>query len=127
MTPTLEAVNEGRQKIEFQCENYGTYWEPAVTEAGETPEECARRIVQHFNDTLQPGEEARTVTAVRLAPDAKASVKHDWFKLNNFTIMKPQPHDKYQCSRCRAMGKRFTLDGGVIVDYRYRSKKDCKL
>lgn len=116
-----------KQKIEFQCEGYGNYWEPAVTNEGETPEQCAERIVQHFNNTLRPHEEARTVTAVRVASDAKVAVKHDWFKLNNFTIMKPRPHDKYQCARCHAMGKRFTLEGNVIVDYRDRSKKDCTL
>jgi len=116
-----------RQKIEFQCNGYGDYWEPAITNEGETPEQCAERIVQHFNDTLYPGEKARTVTGVRLAPDAQVTIEHNWYKLNNVTIMKPGPHDQYRCLKCHAMGKRFTLDGDVQVDYRHRSKKNCKI
>lgn len=112
-------------KIEFQTDVLGDYWEEAITREGETPRQCAERIVKGFNDTLRPNEEFRTVTAVREAPDAKILRKHDWEKQNSFTIMKPRPHDIHKCRKCGAMGKRFELGSDVKIDYRSRGKKEC--
>ena len=53
------------------------YWEDAETIGNETPEECAKRIVDNLNNTLRPGEDPRTVVGVRIAPEQKKEEKEE--------------------------------------------------
>lgn len=46
--------------------NDADYWEDAETQGDETPEQCANRIADSFNNTLRPGESPRKVVSVRL-------------------------------------------------------------
>ncbi len=102
------------------------YWEDAITKDGETPKQCAQRIVKYFNNTLRPGEKSRRLIGVREAPEIDISRPHDWEKTNSFTIMdKRANYDKYVCLSCRATGKRFGLNPNVTIDYRCRGKTKC--
>lgn len=121
-----------RKKIQFTTDvflnkfGYEECWEDAITNDNETPEQCAERIVKHFNDTLRPGEKRRKVIKVRENEDAKVFLKHEWEKTNLFTIIKGRrQYDLYKCKRCGATGKRFTLDHDILIDYKNRGKLIC--
>ena len=86
----------------------------------------ARALVDSFNATLHASERAREFLRVEVGAGG-AVLAHAWGKTNLVTVRKPggRMHDAYRCADCGATGKRYELEGGVVLDYRYRGRRAC--
>lgn len=99
----------------------GVKWFEEYDKEVADPVEWARETLDNFNRTLGPGEHRRTLLRVEITA---ASVEHVWGKINAMTRSgRSGLHDVYKCSRCGVTGKRFTLDGGVHRDHKFKAKK----
>ena len=94
------------------------WWEKSWLDC--TPEE----MMQRFNETLQLGERARKIIDYEILEGQDKP--HTWRKSNLVTISKGEEcFDTYKCEECGVTGKRFTLDGGIALDKKYKKKEYC--
>lgn len=94
------------------------YDKPEVTD----PETWAKETVEWFNSTLRPHEKPRELVAVRIEGESQT---HHWTKSSLTTQFNThgRQYDAYRCEKCGITGKRFTLDGGITPDSKYRSSR----
>ena len=93
-----------------------------VTNAAEA-EKCAQEMLGKFNAALRKGEIGRELLKVVLDPATVGAIReHDWYKVNLVTLVDTGHHscDEYKCARCGVTGKRFYLDGGVVLDHMFQ-------
>ena len=79
-------------------------------------EDHPSKIIERFNNTLRPGEQARIlVIALELEEENKNNKPHNWKKSSLVTQMASGgfSYDAYKCSDCKAKGKRFGLSDHV--------------
>lgn len=113
-------------------DNPSTHWEEElITEdtSGSNPEREAEvyalGIVDAFNDSLRPEEEARTLIKSEVIDDTD-STRHRWEKTNLVTKEDRRgTYDAYECARCGITGKRRALEGSVIIDNKYKMARSC--
>jgi hypothetical protein len=85
----------------------------------------AHALIQRYNDTLRPGERARTLDRVEVetlnVPSAKR--EHAWEKTNLTTIeYRGRFYDTAKCTGCGVTGKRYGVSE-VARDAKFRAKK----
>ena len=120
-------ANRDDKWVETYTEGAKQYGFPA---GHEDPERWARELVQHFNDTLRPGEKPRVILGVEIrnvTEDVaeKTKLEHVWEKTNLVTIEKRgQMYDTARCTRCGATSKRFGV-GRHQLDPRFKNRVNC--
>lgn len=117
-----------KYKIAVQFVQGGEPWEEDYDDAHVTTDAEAMNkgaaLVQHFNDTLRPGEKARKFLGARIVGEGES---HDWHKVNLITQTRGrQNFDTMRCELCKITGKRFGLGPSVKRDSIYRAKKYAK-
>jgi hypothetical protein len=108
------------QQFTLWCKNEGdaddTAWPEPYTKDVRDPQKWGEQTIAKFNDTLHPGERARVLVRVEVAPN-KTKLSHDWRKTNAVTVMRgSRVYDTYRCHRCGGTGKRHGLEHGVKPD-----------
>lgn len=79
-------------------------------------------LIEHFNNTLRPGEYPRIVISVRPVKNTAhlentVHQKHLWKKMS--LVTEKGLYDKYRCELCGATGKRYGLIEFVTPDRKF--------
>lgn len=92
-----------------------------IPEVFTSAREEVQKIVDKFNDYLQPWEKERRLVMVRNPNWSIPPVlEHDWHKTNLVSINKGgRIYDTYRCNNCGVTGKRFGLSQTVIYDRKF--------
>lgn len=98
------------------------WWEDYDKDVGD-PQKWAETTVAHFNDTLRPGEQSRTLLKVEVL-DTDSSKHHKWTKstAGMSQIFRGRCVDIMFCERCGITGKRYGLSENITIDSKYRKK-----
>jgi len=103
-------------KFKIEVRHHGTsevWWETfdkeEVTDEA-TAKAWAIKTIARFNDTLRPKELPREFAGGVLLLGA-GTRKHDWSKMNLYTIEDHRGHyDNVECKNCGARARRYGLD-----------------
>lgn len=96
---------------------------------GKDPEEYAKGIINNFNNTLRPGEEARELLGIELLDGSDNPKEHNWEKQNGFALTdRIGMYDAYKCKDCGITGKIRTSGTPIKIDSKFSAPiyKDCK-
>ena len=90
----------------------------------EEPLNFINGIINHFNNTLRPGETPRRVKRIRTKTknSEQIHIEHFWDKVS--LVTERGGYDKMKCTTCGVTGKRYGLGQfGVRIDAKYSAKK----
>jgi len=88
----------------------------------EDPKRYVLEVMDHFNNTLKPGERIRKYAGIIKIIDRHR--EHEWEKTNLVTIAKRgRFYDTYKCRNCPATSKRFGIGGNFVKDRKYKADK----
>jgi hypothetical protein len=115
-------------KFKIQVKSIGNpfnkdHWWETYEKDVEDAEKEAIEMVDRFNESLREGEFPRRLLKVEVI-DNHSIKDHDWEKINLVTIKDKNNslYDIYKCRKCLITGKRFGLNPGITIDYKYRAK-----
>jgi hypothetical protein len=121
-------------KFKIKCKHVGEdeeWWESYNKSEILTLEDAqkwADKVIKSFNHNLRKNEKERELLDVQLDSTSSVVLRHTWEKTNLVTVFKRgEYYDTYRCTHCGVTGKRYSLNGAVIRDTKYKAKVygDC--